>query len=780
MSSVCWERNVNYQLLSLIENAPDGFQYRSNLEQRDVRRWPFALLSSSREEAESALAPFGAALAGLIVTFGTELSCLQCAPLLFHLIVPSELREHLVPILCSHLVLLGSCQQAENLNNVQSQNLVRAQEDSQCSKLEFALIKESLVEELLERRHAEEALRVSEGRFRSFVENANDVLFVITPSGVFSYVSPQWKDAFGYELSETVGQLFLPFVHPDDIPGCFAFLQRVMDTGEKQSGVEYRVLCKDGTYLWYTANASLILDPVNGTPSLFGIGRDITERKRIEEALEENREKFRCLSEAAYEAVFISENGQCLEQNKRAEEMFGYSTEEALGRLGTEWIVREDRNLVLQNILAGYELAYEVTGLRKDGSTFPALIRGRMMHFKNREVRVTSMTDITERKEHEKEQLKIEKLESLGVLAGGIAHDFNNILTGVMGNISFAHMFLDPTHKSFKPLVEAEKASVRATELAHQLLTFARGGEPVKKVVSLQQLVNESVSLVLRGSNIIGSILIPDTIHAIEADEGQMSQVFHNIIINAAQAMPGGGTLTVTAQNEMLDAQNSLSLHPGTYICLAFTDQGCGITADNLRRIFDPYFTTKSAGNGLGLASVHSIVSRHGGHISASSVVGKGTTFTLQLPSIGKTYSKYHTNSAPQTTDNHRGGSVLVMDDEKIIRDMTTEILEYLGYQVTTCENGAEALARYKTAAETRAPFSVVIMDLTIPGGMGGRETAELILEIDPKACLIVSSGYSHDPVMADYSAYGFSGAVAKPYNIKELGQLLSSVLSKR
>jgi len=392
--------------------------------------------------------------------------------------------------------------------------------------------------------------------------------------------------------------------------------------------------------------------------------------------------------------------------------------------------------------------------------------------------RFWSFRDITEQKRQEKERLKMEKLESLGLLAGGIAHDFNNILTGVMGNISFAQMFLDSSHKSYKPLVEAEKASRRATELAHQLLTFARGGEPVRKVISLQHLVSETVELALHGSNIQGIVQIPDSIHGIDADEGQMCQVLHNIIINASQAMPGGGTLTVTAHNETLGDNNTLNLLPGRYVRLTFSDQGCGIPDDVMKRIFDPYFTTKSAGSGLGLASAHSIINRHGGRIGASSTVGQGTTFTIHLPSIGETYSKYQTDSVTQSVGDHPGGAVLVMDDEAMICDMTTQMLEYLGYQATTCASGAEAVTLYKAAGDSGAPFSAVIMDLTIPGGMGGKDAAEHILAIDPQARLIVSSGYSGDPIMSDYRAYGFAGAVAKPYNIQELGKLISDLLS--
>lgn len=387
--------------------------------------------------------------------------------------------------------------------------------------------------------------------------------------------------------------------------------------------------------------------------------------------------------------------------------------------------------------------------------------------------------DISDRKAHEIEELKVQKLESLGVLAGGIAHDFNNILAGIIGNISLAKMFIDDTHKSHNALVGAEKASVRATELARQLLTFARGGEPVKKVVSPQHLVNESMSLVLHGSNVKGIVDIPDSIHAIEADEGQISQVFHNIIINATQAMPGGGALTVSARNVTLSDNNIMALTPGTYTCLTFTDEGCGIPDAYLNKIFDPYFTTKVSGNGLGLASSHSIITKHGGHISASSIVDRGTTFTIHLPSIGETISGYQSEFATQTSIDHSGGSILVMDDEEMIRELATGMLEEIGYQVTTCNDGTAAIRYYKAARESGAPFSAVIMDLTIPGGIGGKEAAEAILAGDPTACLIVSSGYSNDPIMSDYSTYGFAGAIAKPYRICELAQILHSSLIK-
>jgi len=523
------------------------------------------------------------------------------------------------------------------------------------------------------------------------------------------------------------------------------------------------------------------------------LARLIAELQQTEETLRERETHYRLLTENASDVVWKVDGEYRFSYISPADERLrGYRADEVIGRQVFEWF--DEEGIATLTKLALQRQEVEQRGIKSGVVTFEARHRckdGRWIWGevsstpeRNAEGTITGYygitREITERKEHEKELLKIEKLESLGALAGGIAHDFNNILTGIMGNISFAQMFLDDSHKAYKPLAEAEKASVRAGELAYQLLTFARGGEPVKKLVSLSQLVNETVSFVLRGSNVKGCIEIPASIHAIEADEGQMNQVFHNIIINATQAMPEGGTLTVTARNETLTDENPMNLPRGSYVRLSFADQGIGIQEDSLKRIFDPYFTTKSSGKGLGLASAHSIVKRHGGHIGVSSETGKGTIFTIHLPSTSESYLPYQNDSVAHTDADHSGGSILVMDDEKVIRDMITELLHFLGYTVTTCENGTEAIARYKAADGSGVPFSAVIMDLTIPGGMGGKDAAQQILAIDPKACMIVSSGYSDDPIMSDYRSFGFSGAIAKPYKMAEFGQLLSSILSAR
>jgi PAS domain S-box-containing protein len=388
-------------------------------------------------------------------------------------------------------------------------------------------------------------------------------------------------------------------------------------------------------------------------------------------------------------------------------------------------------------------------------------------------------TDITERENQQEELIKKQKLESIGVLAGGIAHDFNNILTAILGNISFAGLFIERGHKAEAPLHHAEKAAKRAAELAHQLLTFAKGGQPITSSVAPRQLIEESLSLVLHGSNAKSRVETAGDLHNIEADSGQISQAFNNLIINAVQAMPGGGTISIRIANCCLDANNPFALPGGDYVKFTFSDEGCGIPAENLKSIFDPYYTTKSSGNGLGLASVQSIIRKHGGHIGVRSVINKGTTFEILLPAS----SKYAPETIPHATGKSYirpvsggGASILVMDDEEMIRDLAVAMLEELGYRAASCADGEAAVALYKAALESGVPFFAVIMDLTIPGGMGGVETARAILDTDPKAQLIVSSGYSNDPVMSDFKRYGFAATALKPYGVANIAKILDNL----
>ncbi len=515
---------------------------------------------------------------------------------------------------------------------------------------------------------------------------------------------------------------------------------------------------------------------------------EINQRRQAEEALMESQQHLRLQFEKMPVGCIMWDLDCVVKSwNPAAENIFGYTTEEAIGRSTYELIIpagsQAEMKSLCQSIVQSNCTAYNIVRNRtRDGRLITCEWTNTPFSDSSGTISglISMVQDVSVRLEHEKEQLKIERLESIGILAGGIAHDFNNILTGILGNISFAQILIDSGHKAHKPLAEAEKASLRAGELAHQLLTFARGGEPVKKAVSAQQLASEAISLMLSGSSVKADVDLPDSLHAIEVDGGQISQVFNNIIINAIHAMPDGGTLTVTARNESIEESNQFALQPGNYISISFADQGCGIAESNKHKIFDPYFTTKATGSGLGLASAHSIVNRHGGSISVTSEIGQGTVFTIHLPSLAETCQECNCCSGMQSIGNHTGGSVLVMDDEQMILDMTSEMLLHLGYQVTACTNGEDAIADYAVAYKAGTPFSAVIMDLTIPGGMGGKEAAGRIIEMHPEARLIVSSGYSSDPVMADYSRYGFSGAISKPYSVAELGQAVEALAASR
>jgi nitrogen-specific signal transduction histidine kinase/ActR/RegA family two-component response regulator len=385
--------------------------------------------------------------------------------------------------------------------------------------------------------------------------------------------------------------------------------------------------------------------------------------------------------------------------------------------------------------------------------------------------------DISNQKLMEKEMQKVEKLESLGILAGGIAHDFNNILTAILGNVSLAKMPGRCDEKIIKRLTDAEKACERAKDLTQQLLTFAKGGTPIKKTAAIAELIRDTAGFALRGSNVRSEVSIAEDLWAVDVDEGQISQVIHNLVINADQAMPQGGVLKLRAENMRIDANKVIPLPEGNYIAIAIVDQGVGIPKEYVAKIFDPFFTTKQKGSGLGLASSYSIISNHGGHITVESTPGSGSTFTFYLPASDK---KIESKKPAIQRVRSGTGKILIMDDEDLIRDVARDILKSLGYETDLARDGAEALDLYRKAKNAGKPYAAVIMDLTIPGGMGGEEAVKKLHAIDPDAKAIVSSGYSTGPIMSDFKAYGFSGVITKPYRIADMGATLQLVINSK
>ena len=389
---------------------------------------------------------------------------------------------------------------------------------------------------------------------------------------------------------------------------------------------------------------------------------------------------------------------------------------------------------------------------------------------------VFAFRDVSQEQKAEQELLRASKLESIGLLAGGIAHDFNNVLTGIVGNLSLLkeHPGLQP--EVTERLALLERSAYKARQLTMQLLTFAKGGSPIKQTASIVEVIRESTEFALRGSNLKAEFEFAPDIAAVEIDTGQMSQVIQNLVINAKHAMPNGGVLRISGRNATLTGRENLPLMGGKYVRVSIQDFGCGISAENLSKIFDPYFTTKEKGTGLGLATAYSILKRHEGLITVESELGEGSTFHLYLPASNAVV----TASSGDTAIQFRGsgnGRILAMDDELQIRTLLSAILRHFGYDTTTVADGVEAIREYQEARAKGRPYAAVIMDLTIPGGMGGKETIRALREIEPNIKAIVCSGYSNDPVLADYQKYGFIARVEKPYRMQELGKALRAVL---
>lgn len=509
--------------------------------------------------------------------------------------------------------------------------------------------------------------------------------------------------------------------------------------------------------------------------------KEVKERERAEAALRESEEKYRLLVENANDAIFIAQDEVIKFANPRTVQMAGYSAEELEKIPFVDLIHPEDRRMVLdrhRRRLAGEEVpsTYSFRLLDRTGQSLITQLSTVSITWEGKPATINLLRDITEQKRAEEELQKAEKIESIGLLAGGIAHDFNNILAGVMGYVSVAKRGL--TGKRRELLDEAEKATIRAKALTHQLLTFSKGGAPVKKTSTLSQLIKESTGFALTGSRVRCHYDIAGDLWPVDVDQGQFGQVMHNLVINSAQAMPDGGIVRVGARNVEIRPGHGLPLAAGRFIEISVEDDRIGIPEEHRGKIFHPYFTTKPDGSGLGLATAYSIIKQHDGHIAVESQIGVGTKIQILLPASRVERVMEAEVAEPPV---RRGrGKILVMDDEKLVRDVAGEMLRFLGYQVIFARDGGEALELCKVAMDAGEPFDVVIMDLTVPGAMGGKEAVKKLKEIDVRVKAIVSSGYSNSPVVSEFRAYGFSGVVGKPYRLEDLSQVLAKVMGER
>jgi len=514
-------------------------------------------------------------------------------------------------------------------------------------------------------------------------------------------------------------------------------------------------------------------------------------RKQTEALLSAERERLAVTLRSIGEGVITTDReGKVILMNRTAERLTGWSSRESYGRHLSDVFNAVDEktekpvNVAIQNVIesgSAQDLPYEVILISKDESE--RYITEAVAPLRDDESEIIGavlvFSDVTETRKLEREVSRSQKLESVGILAGGIAHDFNNILSGIIGNLSLARLSADQPEKLEELLREAENGSKRAAKLTKQLLTFSKGGAPVKETAKIEELIRESVSFALRGSNVRPKIVLPEDLWPVEVDTGQIDQVLQNLVINADQAMPDGGIILIEAENHRVQSPANIgNLEPGNYIKIQVRDSGSGIKKEHLEKIFDPYFTTKTTGTGLGLATSYSIIQKHGGVITADSMENEGTTITIYLPASTK--PKPNPVSSAKSVSNIQwspGGKVLLMDDEEAVKAMASNMLQTLGFTVEQASTGEEAIQSYQAAKDKGSPFDAVILDLTIPGGMGGKEAINKLRQIDPQVNAIVSSGYSTDPIMADYQAYGFREKIEKPYNIEEMIETLNTVM---
>lgn len=530
----------------------------------------------------------------------------------------------------------------------------------------------------------------------------------------------------------------------------------------------------------------LVLGLVLGT-GMFIVLRvfPLSALSRALQSLQESEGKFSAIASTAADAIIVIDHrGIIAYWNSAATRIFGYNGEEAIGRELHDLIAPARYR---EAYIKGFEKfrgtgqgpavgnTLEFIAVRKDGMEFPIEVSTSTIPAEGEWHAVGIVRDISERKKTEQELIKIEKLESLGVLAGGLAHDFNNLLAVILGNISLSLVDMELTDQNFKRLADVEKAVMRAQDLTRQLLTFAKGGAPVKQTASIREIIEDSCRFSLSGSNVKSEFFFAGDLKPVEVDAGQIGQVINNLVINAVQAMPEGGTIRVKAENAAIGLPDELPLATGDFIRISIQDQGIGIPQENLSKIFDPYFTTKPKGSGLGLATSFSIIKRHGGYIAVESAPGTGSVFHVYLPvSSGELPAE----KMPERALIAGMGRILVMDDEESVRGVVGAMLTAVGYEYELAKDGAEAVELYKRALDKGRPFNAAIIDLTIPGGMGGKEAMQKLIKLDPKVKAIVASGYFSDPVMADFKAYGFTGVITKPYDLQTLSRTLRAVLS--
>jgi PAS domain S-box-containing protein len=649
--------------------------------------------------------------------------------------------------------------------------------------------------DISDRKTIEERLHQSEERFH--------LLTLSSPLGFFdadlvtgrSYYSPMWKSMLGYQPEELPDsqQTWLDLVHPEDRQGAVAaHAQRNIGESRRPFSHVLRLRHKAGHHVRVHASGVDFFAPDGRLLRTLGVHADVDGLKTAAAALAHEKEFLASLLDSLAEGIVTADSsGKVTYLNASARALCGLSGAEAMGlpvegfyrRIGAQ-ARRQADNPVRAALATGRRaVGPDPVNLRAEG--LPERIVGdHAAPILNAagavEGAVLMLQEINEVHGTTEEVLKAGQLESLGVLAGGIAHDFNNLLTAMLGNLSVARFAGGLPGHAVDALDRAERACWRARDLTGQLLTFARGGDPVRAPLALLPTVEQSIRGVLKEHPNIRFELAPaEPLPTIEADKAQLEQAIAHITLNAVQAMPDGGTLRaavrlVTSPGGPPGLERA-GQGAGAYVEVALTDTGIGIAPENLAKIFDPFFSTRPNGTGLGLAMAYSIVRKHDGHLRVESRLGEGSSFTLYLPVSPQAMPPLR--EALGGTAGASTSRVLFMDDDADILELAGAVLRLLDYDPVLTRDGNEAIDAYQEARAAGRPFAAVILDLTIPGGMGGRDTIRRLREIDPDVRAIVSSGYSNDAVLSEHRAHGFRAMVAKPYRMEDLARALSEAI---
>jgi two-component system, cell cycle sensor histidine kinase and response regulator CckA len=627
----------------------------------------------------------------------------------------------------------------------------------------------------------QESLRAAAEELQAIYDGANEAIFVRETDGSARMVSCNQSacELYGYDRERFMGcrpEELSENVAPYDKASVEEWARRAVEQGPQT--YEWRARRRDGTCFW--AEISVRSSLIAGRRRLVFAVRDISDRKRAQEAVRRSEERFNTVFRTSPVSMIISRASDsiCIDANDAFYAQTGLSSEEVVGKSvrdapGSLWLDSAQKRQILQEVESkGFVHGAEALFRRKDGSTYTGLISFGQIVIGSDKCLICTNLDVTAQRNVEEMLHRAERLESLGVLAGGIAHDFNNLLAGAFGHLDLAREYLraHDVEQAQESLNDAVSVFGRTRALTQQLLTFAKGGAPLRKTQVVDELVRKAVTFATSGSNCEVTITTAPEAWLCDIDGDQIGQVIDNLVINAKQAMPSGGRLQVRVDNvPARDMPHHLPARDHVHIVVR--DNGAGIPHENLKRIFDPFFTTKAQGTGLGLATAYSIVHKHDGHIEVDSEPGLGSTFHIWLPRArGKSEA---IDVVP--ADLHQGtGAILILDDEDSILKVAASVLRRSGYEASVSKNAQQAVALAEMAVASGEPFRAAILDLTIPGGPGGREIVHRLKELDPKIRILASSGYAGDEAMANPGELGFDGGLPKPYTATELRQALA------